>query len=62
MYEVREGRITTDFLPKIKCYKNTTCSIMEFTRENLKFEISPGRLFEYLRYRDQREIDCRPVN
>ena len=43
MYEVREGIITTDFLPKIKFYKNATGSIMDLTRENLKFEISaPG--------------------
>ena len=44
MYEVREGRITTDFLPKIKFYKNTTCSREnKKTRENLKFELSaPG--------------------
>ena len=35
VYEVKEGRITTDFLPKIKFYKNTTCSIMiNLTREN----------------------------
>ena len=40
MYEEREGRITSDFLPKIKLYKNTTCSIMDLTRENLKFGIS----------------------
>ena len=40
MCEVREGRSTTDFLPKIIFSKNTTCSIMELTRENLKFEIS----------------------
>ena len=47
MYEVREGRITTDFLPKIKSDKNTTCSIMQLTRENMKFEISA--LGAYLR-------------
>ena len=43
MYEEREGRITPDFLPNIKFYKNTTGSIMYLTRENLKFKISaPG--------------------
>ena len=36
MYEVREG----SFLPYIKCYKNTTGSITDLTRENLKFDIS----------------------
>ena len=40
MYKVREGRITTYFSLKINVYKNTTWSIMELTRENLKFEIS----------------------
>ena len=42
MYEVREDRITKELLPKIKFCKNTTCSITELTRENLKFEISAG--------------------
>ena len=37
MYEVREGRITPDLLPKMKFYKNTTGSIMDLTKENLKF-------------------------
>ena len=38
MYDVREGRITPDFLPKIKFYKKTTGSIMDLTREKQKFE------------------------
>ena len=44
MYEVREGRITTDFLPKIFFYKHASCTVMELTRENLKFEISTPAL------------------
>ena len=39
MYEVREGRITPDFLPQLKFYKTTAGSITELTKENLKFEI-----------------------
>ena len=44
-----QDRITPDFLPKIKCYKNITGSIMDLTRGEI-WNKRPRRLFEDLRY------------
>ena len=50
MYEVTEGRITTDFLPKIKFYK-LKYNLFNYGIDKGKPEIwnKPGRLFEDLR-------------